>query len=164
MRRPLLACLAIAAALALGCAGSAGGGTALPTWPEWLAQSGPPPAGQGRIVVYGAVRDEALEWHPEVLVDGAPIGRSRELTFLVAERPPGLHVLTIGTEERDAAFGTQGDSGNATVPLRAGQTAYVQLLVEAPPGMVRATLVPMDPPTGNRDVQAMRLAPPSTAP
>lgn len=151
-------------ALGAACASSGGGGNAgNPDWPEWLAQHGPPPAGTGRIVVYGAIRDEALEWHPEVLVDGAPIGRSRELTFLVTDRPPGIHEITIGAEERDAAFGAQGASGTATVPLEAGQTAYVQLLVEAPVGMVRAKLVPMAPATGARDVQPMRLAPPSSA-
>lgn len=161
MRIFLAACFAIVVA---ACATSGGGGTSLPSWPEWVGQQGPPPAGMGRIVVYGGIRDEALEWHPEVLVDGEPIGRSRELTFLAADRPPGVHTITIGTEQRDAAFGTQGASGNATVPLAAGATAYVQLLVDAPPGMVRATLVPMDPPTGARDVQKMRLAPPSDAP
>lgn len=164
MRNRVAACLAILGlAFGAGCA-SNGGSASLPAWPEWLAQHGPPASGLGRIVVYGGIRDEALEWHPQVLVDGVPIGRSRERTFLVADRPPGMHVVTIGTEERDAAFGTQGDSGNATVPLSAGRTFYVQLLVEAPPGMVRATLVPMDDPTGNRDVQKMVLAPPATAP
>lgn len=162
MRILLTAGLVVLAACASN--GGGGGNADLPLWPDWVQAQGPPPAGMGRIVVYGAIRDEALEWHPEVLVDGTPIGRSRELTFLATDRPPGIHTITIGTEQRDAAFGTQGASGNATVPLEAGSTAYVQLLVEAPPGMVRATLVPMDPPTGNRDVQKMRLAPPSTAP
>lgn len=158
MRALLLVCLVTAFS---ACASSgSGGSTGAPNWPEWLAQHGPPPAGTGRIVVYGAIRSEALEWHPEVLVDGAPIGRSRELTFLVADRPPGIHEITIGTEERDAAFGAQGASGTATVPLEAGRTAYVQLLVEAPVGMVRAKLVPMDPAAGARDVQSMRLTPP----
>lgn len=164
MHARAVACCLLLLATACASTGGGSGSSAGPAWPEWLAEQGPPAAGMGRIVVYGAIRDEALEWHPEVLVDGQPIGRSRELTFLAVDRPPGIHTISIGTEQRDAAFGTQGASGTATVPLVAGATAYVQLLVEAPPGMVRATLVPMDPPTGNRDVQKMRLAPASTAP
>jgi hypothetical protein len=127
---------------------------------EAVGEMGALAPGQGRIVLYMPADTEVVGLFPNLLIDGAVVGRIKAGTFFFVDRDAGPHVVGVRADERLAAFGNQGATEPVSLDLEPGQTAYVRVDVVATVGMVKPVLTPEDAADAQRDLEHLDEVPP----
>jgi hypothetical protein len=140
---------ALLAGLALACAGS--------NAPTFAETGGSLPAladGSGRIVLYMTDSVEVPAFRPEIALDGTLVAVIRAGTYVLLDRPAGLHEL--GVHARKADFGEQGATEPLAVALAPDETVYVRVDVRDAAGMVIPELTRETAEDGRRDMGRLR--------
>ena len=110
-----------------------------------LAQT-PPPAGQGRILLYRTtVMGAAVQ--PQIKVNGEAIGKATPRGFYIVDRPPGTYEIVTSTEV----------TRKLSLLLDPGQTRYVRLNIGM--GFFVGHVYPelIDPTAGEKEIQSCHL-------
>lgn len=110
---------------------------------------------QGRIYIYTPIRNFALNFQPEVLVNRTSVGSSHSGTFLVVDKPAGEYQIVADKQASFSAFSGQQKSIPASVYLEAGSSAYVRMQIENEELAIRAAAIPVSPEDGQREVQRL---------
>ena len=108
---------------------------------------------QSRIYIYTPVRDFALNFQPQILVNREAVGVSRPGTFLVVDRPSGDYSLEADKQATFAAFGGELNSVAASIYLAPGTTAYVRMQVDDDGLALRAESISEDSENGQHDLR-----------
>lgn len=102
-----------ACALLLTAAGCATSGQ---KFSEMSASQAPPPAGQGRLLLYRtAIVGAAVQ--PNIKVNGEVVGSAKPRGFYIVDRPAGTYEIVTSTEV----------TRKLSLTLESGQTRYVRL-------------------------------------
>ncbi|MFP6640456.1 MAG: DUF2846 domain-containing protein [Myxococcota bacterium] len=109
----------------------------------------------GRIYIYTRIRADFLDFSPNVLVNGEPVGQSRSGTFLVVDRRPGSYTIEAAKEASFSAFGGQMKSEPARISLVAGQSAYVRLHVVNSEYFVQVKAILEDPAAAHLELSTL---------
>lgn len=110
---------------------------------------------QGRIYIYTPIRNFALNFQPEVLVNGASVGQSHSGTFLVVDQSAGEYRIEAAKQASFSAFSGQLSSVPANIFLAAGSNAYVRMRVENEQLALRAESIAVNAGDGQRDLREL---------
>jgi hypothetical protein len=112
----------------------------------------------GRLILYRVNDTDATTFHPQLMVDGAPVGELPVGTFLFLDRPPGVHEIWVKKQPNVSAFGGQAPTRPIAVQLAPGETSYVRFEVNVTPVWIESTLTPMDPTDAQSDLARLTQA------
>jgi len=136
---------------ALACAS----GPPRPQGTAWLPALAP---GQGRLILYHTNDTDITLFHPQLSVDGEPVGELPVGTFLYVDRPPGVHEIGVLKQPNVSAFGGQAPTPPVAIQLVPGETSYMRFNVLSSPVWINSTLTPMDPEVAQHNLATLHPA------
>jgi hypothetical protein len=150
--------LRFAVAVALACAELAcASGPPRPQGTAWLPAPAP---GVGRLILYRVNDTDATMFHPQITVDGLPVGELTIGTFLYLDRSPGVHEIWVKKQPNVSAFGGQAPIRPIAVLLAPAEASYVRFEVNSTPVWIETTLIPMNPTDALSDLATLTEAAP----
>ena len=152
-RKNWIACAAVALGAITACA------TGTP-YAQVAAGLPPPPAGQGRIVLYMTSASAQLHFFPTMTVDGVPVGTLRPGTFLYLDRPAGLHPIGV-SQQQASVISTQIATEPVTIEVFPGATSYVSASAVAIVAATQVILRSEAPDAAVRDLSDLSWVPPA---
>jgi len=114
--------------------------------------------GLGRLVLYHTNDTDLTLFHPDLTVDGEPVGDLPVGTFRYVDRSPGLHEIGVNKQPNVSAFGGQAPTQPVAIVLTPGETSYLRFNVISSPVWINSTLTPMDPTVAQRNLATLSEA------
>jgi hypothetical protein len=150
-----IACVAVALAALVACATGESYSQASVDFP-------PPPAGQGRIMLYMTTASAQQHFFPIMTVDSAPVVTLHPGTFFYVDRPPGMHQIGV-TQQQASVITTQIATDPITIEVFPGATTYVSASAVAIVAQTQVVLRGVPPDDATRDLWNLSLAQPEPA-
>jgi hypothetical protein len=150
-RRTGIACLAVAL---VACAGQ--------TYSEVAVGLSPPPAGEGRIMLYMTDASAMQHFFPTLTVDSAPVATLKPGTFFYVDRPSGFHQISV-SQQQESVITAQIATDPITIEVFPGKTTYVSASAVAIVSQTQVILRGEAPDNAQRDLWNLSLLEPEPA-
>lgn len=154
-RRIGIACIAIALAALTACATGESYSQASVDFP-------PPPAGQGRIMLYMTTASAQQHLFPIMTVDSVRVVTLHPGTFFYVDRPAGLHQIGVA-QQQESVISTQVATDPITIEVFPGATSYVSASAVAIVAATQVILRSEAPDNATRDLWNLSLLTPEPA-
>ena len=132
------------------------------TYSEVAVELTPPPAGEGRIMLYMTDASAQQHFFPTVTVDSAPAATLKPGTFFYVDRPPGLHQIDVA-QQQESVISAQIATDPITIEVFPGKTTYVSASAVAIVAQTQVILRGEAPDDAQRDLWNLSLLKPEPA-